>query len=211
MKNKYIEAPKEHEIKCVGIRLLAPKKMVDSKTNEFTAEGTEFLQTVDCIGKKHKYLGITPQMPYVYVLFRLENCIEATKFFEELNGKYDAKLVKNSIFVDERYFQEEFKNCPIQLPPQEMIDAIKKLMSDYSSTEISREDDALRNLIIYRGDLGFREFVVIIGQGGKYLSCGIANGKAHISKNALVDYKAVLNVFENDLAAWLVDHPGMEA
>lgn len=210
MKNKnYVEAPKPNEIKCCAIRLTAPKKMVDEQRHEFTTEGKEFLDLINELGKKHKYLGMTPNYPYMFVLFRIENAHNATDFFTEMNGRYDVKVVKDTCYVDERYFVGEFAGSCIELPPQEMVDEVKSLMDKYSQTEIKRVDDIEKGLFIYKGDLGFREFEIIISAGGHFMSCGIANGQAHISKNALTNYKTLLMRFENDLAGWCADHPNL--
>ena len=222
MSKKLFIKPKDYEIKCCAVQIeignLENIKFTgdwekDSNPENFekmmTDKDKEFLMKPSNLAKEMGYVGMMPQLPYLYVLFDFNEQEKAYNYFLKVQEiGYKAKLVRNVVYADKRYLGGELKGRLVTLPPDYIDKAIRELFEKYGD-EIVMTDDPVNDLLIYKTDLGGREITAFVGGGTKMLMLGMKNGYALQTKDPTRDYKRMIATFEKIILEWRNDHKGI--
>lgn len=212
---KNIQAPKPYEMKCCSVQVeldTEKLKLLDAKTPEelgaVPKEVQEHIMFPATLGKQFDYVGATPQIPFVYIMFKFDEQQKAVDYFKAITEKgYKAKLVKNPVFVDTRYLEGEMKGKLVSLPPDYIDKAIRDLFNKYGSG-LHIEEDIQSDSLEYIADLGGREIFAFVGGGDKMLALGMKNGLALQTANPCGFYKKLLADFEKEIIEWRNEHSG---
>lgn len=217
----FIQKPKDYEIKCCAIQIeignldfikLTGNWEHDSNPENFnkmiTEKDKEYINKPMNIAKEMGYVGVLPQLPYLYVLFKFEEQEKAFEYFKKVQAEgYKAKLVRNSVFADSRYLQGDLKGKLVSLPPDYIDKAIRELFDKYGD-EIVITEEPTKDLLIYKTDLGGREITALVS-GSKWLVLGMKDGITYETFNPTRDYKRMIDAFEKVILEWRNDHKGI--
>lgn len=218
-RNNNIRVQQPYEIKCCSIQVKLDEKHLkafdscnidDPNSFNIPAETKEYMELPPKLAEKHAgYVGITMQIPYMYVLFNYENQDSGICFFNEITAKgYEAKAVKNVVYADKRYLEGDFKQKCVTLPPDYIDKAIQDLFKKYCGGEVTITDDLKLDALEYTGDLGGREIHAFVGGGDKMLILGMKDGYALQTNNPCGTYKRMLADFEKIIIDWRKEHSG---
>lgn len=215
MRHKHI-APKPYEIKCCAVQVKLEEKYLkefdfakDPSEVEVSEETKNHIFTPSKLAEKYDgYVGVTIQLPFIYVLFAFEKQDKALLFFNDIKDKYETKLVNNCVYADKRYLEGAFKGKLVTLPPDYVDEAIRELLNKYCYS-VSTEEDWKLDMLHYIGNLGGREARITIIQGTKGIIVGLKNGDAYANENVCGAYKVMLKKLEDLIMEWADTHKGV--
>lgn len=218
-KNKNVRVIQPYEMKCCSVQIKLKEEVLKefdkcnpddpSSFDSVSAEARNHMNTPAEVGKEFGYVGVTMQVPFMYVLFKFEEQDKAVEYFKKIcELGYEAKLVKNVCYADKRYLEGDFAQKCVTLPPDYLDSAIQDLFKKYCGGEVEITDDIKLDALEYTGDLGGRTIHAFIGGGDKMLVLGMNNGTALQTNNPCGTYKRLLADFEKEIIEWRNSHSG---
>ncbi len=165
------------------------------------------ISTLNCIAevvKKYNVLALNVELPFINAIFRTDCDKQIKDFVEELkfNG-LGAKIQKG--IVDSRYWEDQWKNATIPLPPEKIDKKARDILETYCG-EFELTENKKSGMWEYKGDLGGREVYILCSP--YCLSGGLKNSNAHFTTDIKKYGLEVLEGVKRDILKWRADHKG---